>query len=78
MPGSDRPPRSLKLDLGKDDKKKMKQMKQKLSIQISTYLIIELCGADVEGYRNSTEFRRIETLREVLKKRRCLIYFKYN
>lgn len=53
-------------------------MKQKLSIQISTYLIIEPCGADIEGYRNSTEFKRIETLREVLKKRRCLIYFKYN
>lgn len=39
-------------------------MKQKHPLQISMYLIIELCGADTEGYRNSAEFRRVEMVRE--------------
>lgn len=49
--------------------REMKCTKQKHPVQMCTYLIIELCGADAEEYRHSAKFRSIDIVREVLKKR---------
>lgn len=52
----------------------MKRTKQEHPIPMCMYLIIELCGADAEEYRHSAEFRSVDIVREVLKKRGIVWY----